>query len=165
MTDAITAAHHEKLTLEVDVEIPAHVMRAVTPLFRATRPLCLAATGGRCFNCGRTEAEAGLPIEAHHHPVERCWAEQWDWPHFIRDARAGLWGPKVQAFDWDRFAAERWWEFVDDMTVNGMPLCKPCHIGRDRGIHELPFPLFVARMYLPDGYEFSPGEVIHHAQT
>lgn len=136
MTDGSeTAAHVEKETLVVDINIPEHAARVTTELFRKTRLALIAHHGDRCWICGLTAAETGHPTEAHHYPVERSLAEMFDWSRFMADARAGVWGPVVQAFDWDHFDPAHWESFVDDMTVNGMLLCKPHHIGLDEGIH------------------------------
>ncbi|UNJ99715.1 hypothetical protein [Ralstonia sp. RRA.1] len=55
--------------------------------------------------------------------------------------------------------------FVDDMTVNGLLLCKQHHTGKDAGIHDMPFPLWIAQRYAIEGYQFTPNEVIHHADA
>jgi predicted restriction endonuclease len=57
-----------------------------------------------------------------------------------------------------------WTQFVDDMTVNGMLLCKAHHIGKDEGMHALPFPIWVAQKYGKEGYQFSAVEIIHHQE-
>src|SRR5258708_29074626 len=95
---ADTAAHVEKETLSVDVNIPEHDARVTTALFTRTRLALIAREGGRCFICARTEAEAG-PLEAHHHPVERCFAEELDWNLVAIDCRAGMWGAHAAGFD------------------------------------------------------------------
>jgi hypothetical protein len=67
------------------------------------------------------------------------------------------------AFDWSAFDAEPDpYRFVDDMTVNGLLLCKAHHTGTDEGIHAMPHPLWVAQRYAREGYRFSPTETIHH---
>ena len=161
MTD--TAAHAEKETLSVEVNIPQHAERgSASALFVRTRKLLIEREGDRCFICGATEHESGHPLEAHHHPIERCVAELIDWPRFIADAKAGHWGPHVQAFAWDEFDPANPYTFVDDMTANGLLIDKGHHIGKDEGIHTMPFPLWIAQKYARDGYQFSPAEIIHH---
>jgi hypothetical protein len=160
MTD-VTQIHEEKETLTVDVNIPGHEPRKTTALFERTRKQLIAREGGRCFICNSTAEQSGHPLEAHHHPIERSLAELIDWDRFRQDAQAGFWGARIQAFDWASFSD--WTQFVDDMTVNGMLLCKAHHIGKDEGLHTLPFPLWVAQKYAKEGYQFTPTEVIHHA--
>ncbi|WP_322069983.1 hypothetical protein [Paraburkholderia bannensis] len=154
--------HTEKETLSVEVNIPGHEPRKTTALFERSRKQLLERDGARCFVCNATAEESGHPLEAHHHPIERCFAEMIDWEHFKQDALAGFWGEHIRAFDWASFT--HWEQFVDDMTVNGLLLCKEHHTGKDAGIHALPFPIYIAQKYGRDGYQFSPVEVLHHAK-
>jgi hypothetical protein len=187
--DEITAAHVEKETLQVAVYVPAHGKReGSSPLFDHSRDKLIAREGGRCWVCGRTAEEAGHPLEAHHHPVERCFAEEMDWELIRDDCLKGAWGPSAQAFDWVGFfegAAQVTvhvdadlvepahdyaylqpkdvYLFVDDMTVNGELLCKDHHTVGDEGKHTLPYPIWVAQRYAREGVKFSDREVIHRA--
>jgi len=175
-----TVQHDEVETLRVDVVVPEHDAReGASALFTRTRKKLIDREGGRCWVCNRTAEEAGHPLEAHHHPIERCFAEMVDWELVAADARAGHLGPYAQAFDWDDFLAPLHLEepqlpgvgakpfdpyaFVDDMTVNGLLLCKDHHTVGDEGIHTLPGPIFLAQKYGKEGYKFSAAEVIHHA--
>lgn len=162
----MTDAHEEKETLSVAVNIPDHEDRTTTALFTRTRKVLLDREGGRCWICNRTAEEAGHPLEAHHNPIERCLAEMIDWDLVAADAKAGHLGPYAEAFDWSAFLAAQPFDpyvFVDDMTVNGLLLCKDHHIGKDEGIHAMPFPLFLGQRYGKEGYKFSDIEIIHHA--
>ncbi|WP_087688026.1 hypothetical protein [Pandoraea sp. PE-S2R-1] len=162
---AVTDTHEERETLTVDVLLPGHEQRTTTPLFTRTRLALIEREGGRCFVCGGAEQDVGHPLEAHHHPIERSTANLIDWPRFTEDCRSGVWGERASAFDWDGFLAAQPldpYRFVDDMTVNGMLLCKDHHIGKGEGIHAMPFPLWVAQKYAVDGYKFTPDEIIHH---
>ncbi len=155
-------SHEEKETLAVDVEIPDHAPRVTTELFERTKKILIERVGGRCFICNATEAEAGAPLEAHHYPVERSLATAWDWDRFMADCKAGKWGVYAQAFHWEGTPlTQDPYRFVDDMTVNGLLLCKKHHIGKDEGIHYLPHPLWIWQRYAPDGYEISAVEVAH----
>jgi hypothetical protein len=162
-----TAAHVEKETLSVDVNIPEHEARKTTALFRTTRATLIAREGGRCFMCGRTAAEAG-PLEAHHHPIERCFAEEIDWRLVELDCRIGVAAftpgqrEAMMAFDWSKFDPAQWENFVDDMNVNGLLLCKDHHTAADDGIHTVPGPIWLAQRYAKDGVRFNSREVIHH---
>ncbi len=158
----VSEVHEEKETLSVDVEIPGHAPRgAATPLFIRTKKMLVERVGGRCYVCNGTEAEVG-PLQAHHYPVERSLATAWDWPRFIADCQAGKWGVYCQAFHWAGFdPAKDPYQFVDDMSVNGLLLCQKHHIGKDEGIHTLPHPLWIWQKYAPEGYKMSDVEVIH----
>lgn len=160
---AVTHTHEEKETLAVDVLLPGHEPRATTALFERTKKLLISREGGRCYVCGATAQESGQPLEAHHHPIERSLANMIDWAAVQAAARAGALGPHAAAFDWAAFDPADPYTFVDDMTVNGLLLCRQHHTGKDAGIHALPFPLWLAQKFGREGYQFTPGEVIHHA--
>lgn len=164
MTDTI--AHDEIETLKVDICIPEHEERgSASALFIRTRKSLIEREGGRCWICGRTEEESGHPLEAHHHPVERCFAEEIDFGLVRADALSGHLGPHPQAFDWVAFQAQPdIYQFVDDMTVNGLLLCKDHHTVGNEGIHTLPGPIWLAQRYAKEGVKFSNQEVIHHEQ-
>ncbi|HET8687038.1 MAG TPA: hypothetical protein VFM18_10290, partial [Methanosarcina sp.] len=117
---------------------------------------------GRCYICGRNEAQSGHPIEAHHFPIERSLAEMVDWDIVKKDAQEGNLGPYAKDFDWGSFDSSNPYSFVDDMTVNGLPLCKDHHTGKGMGIHMMPHPLWIAQKYGKEGYQFSAIELIHH---
>jgi hypothetical protein len=187
-----TAAHTQHETLEVEVNVPAHAKRETTALFRRSREQLIEREKGRCWVSGLTAEQTGHPLEAHHHPIERCMAEMIDWDRFAHDARAGHWGPHAQGFDWEAFfegatlehvtidptedqpGAEPYtitfrrprdpYLFVDDMTVNGLLLARDYHTGRNEGIHDLPYPIWIARKYGREGYVFSSVETIHNAR-
>lgn len=159
---SVNAIHEEKETLVIDVNIPGHEERTTTALFLRTKKLLIEREGGRCYISGMTADEAGHPLEAHHHPIERSMANMIDWVRFSADCKSGLWGAHAQAFDWSQFDPADPYTFVDDMTVNGVLLAKQFHTGRDAGIHCMPFPLWIAQKYGKEGYQFSASEVIHH---
>lgn len=157
---AVTQDHEQRESLAIDVIVPGHEPRKTTALFERTRKALIAREGGRCWVCGQTQAETGHPPEAHHHPLERAFAEMVDW-----SAGSAI-RQQFPHFDWAAFDAdpspERIYRFVDDMTVNGLLLCPQHHTGVDAGIHRLPYPDFLAQKYGREGYRFSPTEVIHH---
>lgn len=155
MTD-VTKIHEEKNTFQVDVNIPGHDPRVTTPLFEKSRKHLLLREGGRCWVCNCTSEETGHPLEAHHYPIERSFADMIDW------------GPDSQirkdfpSFGWGSFDEAHPYSFVDDMNVNGRLLCKAHHTGKDEGVHDLPEPVWLAQRYGKEGYVFSLIEVIHH---
>lgn len=154
---SVTEIHEEKETLSVDVLLPGHEARVTTPLFRHSRQALEQREGGRCFVCGCTADKVG-PLEAHHHPIERSFAEMIDWGPSSRMRR------DFPLFDWAAFdaAGSDPYLFVDDMRVNGLLLCKAHHIGKDEGIHALPFPIWMAQRYGREGYKFSAAETLHY---
>lgn len=166
---SVEQVHEQKETLSVDILIPGHAPRTESALFERTRKKLIAREGGRCWISGMTAEELGHPLEAHHHPIERCFAEIVDWPRFAEDCKAGKWGPYAQAFDWHEFfdGAEHGkpldpYLFVDDMTVNGLLLGKDFHTKKDQGIHMTTYPDWIIQKYAVEGYQFTPGEKIHH---
>jgi hypothetical protein len=153
---AVTETHEEKLTLQVDVNLPGHDPRVATALFTRTRATLLERTGAKCFICRRTAEQSGHPLEAHHYPIERSFAEAIDFGPGSRIRE------DFPAFDWAAFDKNPDpYLFVDDMTVNGLPLCKDHHTAADMGIHMLPHPVWIAQAYVRDGYQFSSIEIIH----
>ncbi len=174
---AVNEVHVERETLAVEVNIPGHEARTTTALFRHSREALIEREGGRCFISGATAEESGHPLEAHHYPIERSMANMIDWERFAADCKKGQWGPHAQAFDWDAFFVDaeitNWhgrrivkvrdpYLFVDDMRVNGMLLSKKFHTEKNAGIHDMPFPLWVAQRYGVEGYKFSSTTTIHH---
>ena len=154
---AVTEVHEEKNTLSVDVFIPGHEARgAGTPLFERTRKHLLERDGGRCWVCNCTAEESGRPIEAHHYPIDRSFAEMIDWSPGSQIRK------DFPGFGWGSFDESNPYTFVDDMNVNGRLLCKAHHIGKDEGVHTLPEPVWLAQRYGREGYKFSEVEVIHH---
>jgi len=161
---SVTDTHEEKLTLSVDVEIPGHEARTETSLFRHTKAQLLEREGHRCWICGRTPEQTGHPAQVHHHPVERSLANAIDFKLVQRDCEDGMYGPDAQSFDWKAFFSHGdVYAFVDNALANGRVLCPEHHIGKDAGIHMLPYPLHLAQRYIRDGYQFTPTEVICHA--
>jgi len=152
----INDIHEEKNTFTVDVNIPGHDPRTVTPLFHKTRLQLLAKEQGMCYICGCTEEESGHPLEAHHYPIERSFAEMIDWSEKSNIRK------DFPQFAWESFDASNPYTFVDDMLVNGRILCKSHHTGKDEGVHCLPEPVWLAQRYGKDGYIFSSIEIIHH---
>jgi hypothetical protein len=160
----MTDEHEQKDTLQVDVDIPAHDKRVTTALFTKTKRLLMhAATAlgfnikrpqARCWICGKTEQELGQPLEAHHFGIERAYI----------DAKI-LWDVVAldfPIFDWAKFDPAKPETFVDNMSAQGVLLCKEHHTGKDTGIHNLPFSIWIMQRYLADGSRFNPNEVIEH---
>lgn len=153
MTD-VTQVHEEKNTFQVDVNIPGHAPRVTTPLFTASR-LHLLARDKACYVCGALHTKES-PLEAHHYPIERSFAEMIDWSETSQIRK------DYPFFGWGSFDEANPYSFVDDMNVNGRLLCKKHHTGKDEGVHDLPEPVWLAQRYGKEGYVFSDIEIIHH---
>jgi hypothetical protein len=97
-------------------------------------------------------------------------AKNFDWDNFWKDATT----EQIPIPESDREQGEpTFYEFrrpadpylfVDDQLVNGRILCKAHHTGKDEGIHDMPFPLWIAQRYLKEGYQFTPSEKICHEE-
>lgn len=148
----MTELHQEHMTYKVVINIPAHEDRVATPLFIHTRHELLE-TDTTCYICNRTAEEAGHPLEVHHHPIERSLANMVDWELVKRD---------FPNFDWDQFDPTDPYFFVDDMRYNGVVLCKEHHIGKNQGIHMMPYPFWIIQRYAKAGYQFTDEFVIQH---
>jgi hypothetical protein len=107
-----------KNTFQVDVNLPGHDPRVTSPLFRKSRLHLLERDGGRCYICNCTAEETGHPIEAHHYPIERSFAEMVDWSPGSQIRK------DFPSFGWGSFDESNPYAFVDDMNVNGRLLCK-----------------------------------------
>jgi hypothetical protein len=155
---SVKDVHEEKNTFQVDVNIPGHDPRKTTTLFRKSRLHLIEREQGRCYVCNCTAEETGHPLEAHHYPIERSFAEMVDW------SPGSVIRKEFPQFAWGSFDESDPYMFVDDMNVNGLLLCKNHHIGKDEGIHDLPHPVWMAQRYGKEGYQFSSIEIIHHDQ-
>lgn len=155
-----TAAHVDKSTLAVAFYDPEHAQRVTTALFTRTRGEILK-NETLCWLCGQPASVVG-PLELHHNTVERMFAEVIDWNLLKAAALAGEVGwtegqrARNKAFDWDGFMAATPFDpyvYVDDMHLNGIPLCKPHHTGVNEGVHNVDWPRYQAQRYLIEGYK------------
>jgi hypothetical protein len=158
----ITTAHVDKSTLTVSVYDPEHAQRVTTAIFTKTRDEILKSET-LCWLCGQPATVVG-PLELHHCNVERMFAEIMDWELVRCAAMAGELGftqnqRKENAnWDWDSFLAATPFDpyaYVDNMHLNGLPLCKHHHTGVDEGIHNMDFPRWLAQRYAREGYKYS----------
>jgi hypothetical protein len=159
--------HEQKDTLSVDVLLPGHEDRTTTTVFTRTKHVLMKLgtklgfvmerPEGRCWICNGTEAEVGGPLEAHHFGVERAYigaSLRWD-----------LIEHDFPNFNWDTFDSAKPADFIDNMESQGVLLCKQHHTGKDSGIHDLPFSVWIMQRYLCDGTAFSPNEIIKHDEV
>jgi hypothetical protein len=167
MSDTTTPAHIDKSTLTVAFYDPEHAQRITTPLFTRTRDEVLAKEPV-CFMCGQPASVVGS-LELHHNCVERMFAEIIDW-NLIKDAAlAGEVGwtedqrKLNKEFDWDSFMNSVPFDpyvWVDNMHLNGIPICKPHHTGQNEGIHNVDYPRWLAQRYVKSGYKISDQYVV-----
>lgn len=175
-----------KEALRVAINTPDHEKRKRSGLFESSRKQ-LIERDKTCFICGADAVAAGHPLEAHHHPIEWSLTNLMDWQRFSEDCLSGRWGEHAKAFDWAVFFANAKEEpfsythdetgaviqasrllpvdpylFVDDMRVNGLLLCKAHHTESNEGMHDLPFPIWIAQRYAYAGYQFAKSVQIHH---
>lgn len=157
-----TAAHVDKSTLVVSVYDPEHAQRVTTPLFTKTRDEVLKSES-LCWLCGNPASVVGS-LELHHCNVERMFAEIMDWQLLKAAAMDGELGwthnqrLENKNWDWDAFLAASPFDpyaYVDNMHLNGLPLCKKHHTGVDEGIHGMDFPRYLAQRYALAGYKYS----------
>lgn len=163
MPKNVTSNHEEKESIVVDVTLPGHDERVTTPLFTRTRQELIKREGNRSFVTGKTEAEVGSPLEAHHFWIERCTATGVDWKEFCEYAeRIGAMADRLRQFTQANPELSDVMTFVDDMTVNGMLIEKPLHTGAGIGIHAMPFPLWQFNLYGRQGFVFAKGDTVFH---
>ena len=137
--DAPTREHEVKETLTVDIYYPDHPPRVESSLFRHTRHQLLEVEKRGCWVCG-----VRAQLEVHHFHVEWADAEGVDW------VRMRQLHPR---FHWQTFKEPA--DFVD-APYNMMVLCADHHRHRDRGIHMLPYPIWVMQRERRKDFVFAP---------
>jgi hypothetical protein len=118
--------HEFKESLEVDLFYPDHPPRKESNLFSKTKRHLVHDLDTPCWVCGSKESR-----EVHHFHVEWAFADGVDWDKM-----------KVlhPDFNWSTFKSAE--DFVDS-EYNMMVLCAEHHRHKDRGIHNLPYPLWI----------------------
>jgi hypothetical protein len=168
---ATTAAHADKSTLVVSINVPEHAQRKASPTFERTCPLLIQREGDRCYICGRTSTEVGAGHEAHHCMVEWCLADAIDWNIVKALCQDGEFGESAlqraaaKAFDWsgwdlDAPTPAQIESLVDDMTVNGQLLCKEHHTGNGTGKHNMDHPRWIGQKLVKPGYVLINGDAM-----
>lgn len=137
--------HEVKRTLIEDDYVPGHGERE-EPLFKASRHQLIVVEKKTCWLCGTSEQ-----LEAHHSPIEFSEANDVD---FGPGSNIRLDFPQ---FDWAAFDRQGGDPnlFIDSVH-NLMILCKPCHIGKNRGIHAKTHPNWVLRRYAKKDVALTP---------
>ena len=150
MTDQTVAGEHlQKQTLTITVFVPDHPDRTTTPIFAATRrKLIVNNPKAKCF-IDNKHCDHDHPLELHHSIVEWCDSRAVDWD---------LVAEVVPDFDWKNFDPSKPETFIDSEWNANLVLCKRHHIGKDHGIHTLPFPLWRLQRLAKESFIFSPDE-------
>lgn len=147
MTDH-TQPHEQKRTLSEDELLLGHGERN-HPRFEHSRHLLIVVQKTPCWLCGATEH-----LEAHHSPIEFSRANEVDW------SAAGKIRQDFPDFDWHAFdAAGQDPSLFIDTPINLMILCRPCHIGLNRGVHAKTWPNVVIRRYARADIALTPEDV------
>lgn len=148
MSDKITPAHTQKVHLDILEFFPDHEPRESDPhyhLFNDARAKLKAAGKWVCWACGKTEAQVGSPLEAHHSTIEFALANGVDVLKF-----------KERFPEFNVSTDEELFAFVEGES-NLTILCTDHHRGL-HGIHSLPYPCWVAQAFWKDGLP-APGVV------
>jgi len=141
--------HLQKQTLTIQVYAPNHEDRSVSPIFRATRKRLIEDNQeARCF-IDNEWCDHNHPLELHHQHVEWCDSNAVDWEKVKLD---------VPDFPWDDFDPSRPDTFIDSEYNANLVLCNRHHIGKDHGIHMLPYTLWILQRYKKKDFVFSPDE-------
>ena len=158
----VTQAHVDQSTLTVSIYDPEHAQRVTTAIFTRTRDEVLKDETV-CWLCGQTADIVGS-LEIHHNVVERMFAEIIDW-QLIKDAaldgQVGWTEHQRELnknYNWDKFMEAVPFDpyvWVDNAHLNGIPICKPHHTGKDEGIHSMDYPRWLAQRYIKEGYKYS----------
>ncbi len=135
MTDKPTHEHEFKESLQVDLYYPDHPPRKESALFAKSRHNVIEIKKTPCFICGSHDNP-----ELHHFHVEWAFADGIDW-----DKMKTLYPD----FDWSTFKSAE--DFVDS-EYNMMVLCATHHRLKNRGIHNLPYPLFIMQRHKRDDF-------------
>ncbi len=147
---SIPGAHLQKQTLTVQVFVPDHPDRSTSPTFVATRRKLIEHNpAAKCF-VDNKHCDHEHPLELHHSVVEWCDAGAVAW-----DLVAEL----VPDFDWSTFNPATPESFIDSEWNANLVLCKKHHIGKDHGIHTLPYPLWRLQRLAKESFVFSPDEL------
>ena len=127
--------HEFKESFELDCWYPDHAKRVESPLFERTKHHLIDVQNVPCWLCGSLEHR-----EVHHFILEWAYADAVDFEKVKAD---------YPTFDWASFKEPT--DFIDS-AFNMRVLCEVCHRGKGRGIHCLPFPVWVVKRYLKDGF-------------
>lgn len=140
MTDGTPKGEHElREHLDVDIYYPDHPPRTESALYRETHHLMIYVEKRPCWVCGTLEHR-----ETHHFHIEWADANGVDWDRMRK---------LHPDFNWSKFKEAT--DFVDS-AYNMMVLCADHHRHRDRGIHMLPYPIWIMQAVCHSDFIFEP---------
>ena len=128
--------HEFRESVAVDIWYPDHPPRTESALFSRTKHNLINQLDLPCFICGTKELR-----EVHHFHVEWAFADGVDWE------KMKTLHPN---FPWDTFKDPS--DFVDH-PYNMMILCQEHHRKTDRGIHNMPYPLWIMQQHSMAGFD------------
>lgn len=150
--EEIKNEHEFKESLQVDVFYPDHTPRIESETFVKSRKHLIDELNTPCFICSMTLEEAkkqNTDLELHHYYVEWAYSDAVDWNGEIRD--------KHKDFDWSKFTKPE--DFVDS-EYNTMVLCQVHHRHKDKGIHMIPFPLWIVQNLFIKTFVDTPDQIV-----
>ena len=127
--------HEFKEDVDVDVWYPDHAPRTTSNLFAQSRKHVIDDLDTPCYICGSKTNR-----ELHHFHVEWAFAGAVDW-----DKMKTLYPD----FNWATFKTAE--DFVDS-EYNMMVLCATHHRLKNRGIHSMPYPLWIMQRHKLDSF-------------
>ena len=152
----IKSEKYKKLTHTYTVHYPERNVRTCSSTYIATRKTLCESLDVGCFICGKRKSVDGTTMETHHFFCEYAGLNGIDWAKFGLRAQT-LYNPQTgvnigTSFDWDK-VAENPIIFVDS-PENMIVLCKAHHRSKNKGIHSIPYPIWLLQLAQKDGYEF-----------
>lgn len=141
--------HLQRQTLTIEVFAPQHEDRSASTVFRKARDKLIKNNpDAKCF-IDNEWCDHEHPLELHHQHVEWCDSNAVDWEKVKLD---------VPDFPWHTFDQSQPETFIDSEWNANLVLCKLHHVGKDHGIHMLPYTLWVLQRYKKKDFVFSPDE-------
>ena len=149
MASEVAGEHLQKQTLTILVFAPDHPDRTSSAVFGRTRDKLIKHNpAAKCY-IDNEHCDHDHPMELHHQFVEWCDSEAVDWRKVAE---------LCPDFEWEHFNPDHPETFVDSEANARMVLCKRHHVGKDHGIHMLPWPLWNLQKVKKKDFVFSPDE-------
>ena len=146
--------HTMNQTSHFTVRYPDHPPRTVSPTYRKTHAE-LCHSSAQCFLCGKLQSKED-PLESHHFYCEKAAESAVDWEKFGQRANK-LFHIETGVcigtqFDWSKVAIKP--EIFVDSVHNMIVLCRQHHTSSNKGIHHIPFPVWILQLEPKDGFSF-----------
>jgi hypothetical protein len=144
--DEVVQAHMMKRSLTEVVITPAHAKRKESKEFKASKKRLRQDGHYKCWVCGSTQK-----LQVHHYGGE--WS---------LESSLDLNLLKEFLMEWDVYGYSRLMRNLPLTTVddvrNMMVLCQKHHTGKEHGIHEITFPVWITQKLDKVGHPTIPGE-------